>query len=171
MHYFGWGSRWDGELPRRKGIGTKVRSPVKQAVKLLSSQVLFLPQLCTRIVAQNISPPMPLWTKTSRWRDRIKIGVEVEVRQTASLVHRPKWYRATVIAIGTESDNPRELLGGAELENVEDESGRKFPLKLLQRKTQILVKVPQERNNCPTPAPVELKKENGIPVAHPPYIR
>ncbi|KAL7518675.1 hypothetical protein ACHAWX_003486 [Stephanocyclus meneghinianus] len=142
VHYFGWGSRWDGELPRRKGIGTK-----------------------------NISPPMPLWTKTSRWRDRIKIGVEVEVRQTASLVHRPKWYRATVIAIGTESDNPRELLGGAELENVEDESGRKFPLKLLQRKTQILVKVPQERNNCPTPAPVELKKENGIPVAHPPYIR
>eukprot|EP00804_Cyclotella_cryptica_P029210 CCRYP_011647-RC/>CCRYP_011647-RC protein AED:0.05 eAED:0.05 QI:124/1/1/1/1/1/6/1079/1337 len=142
VHYFGWGSRWDGELPRRKGMGTK-----------------------------NISPPMPLWTKTSRWRDRINIGVEVEVRQTASLLHRPKWYRATVIAIGRESDSPRELLGGAELEMIEDESGKQFPLKLLQRKRQVMVRVPQERNNCPTPAPVELKKDNGIPIVHPPYIR
>lgn len=26
VHYFGWGSRWDGELPRRKGVGNKVSS-------------------------------------------------------------------------------------------------------------------------------------------------
>ena len=25
VHYSGWGSRWDGELPTRKGVGNKVR--------------------------------------------------------------------------------------------------------------------------------------------------
>lgn len=26
VHYFGWGSKWDAELPRRSGSGSKVRS-------------------------------------------------------------------------------------------------------------------------------------------------
>ena len=24
VHYFGWGSKWDGKLPRRKGTNSKV---------------------------------------------------------------------------------------------------------------------------------------------------
>ena len=45
---------------------------------------------------------------------------------------------------------------------------KKSPLKLLERKRQILVRVPQEKKNCPSPAPVQLRHENGLPVVHPP---
>jgi hypothetical protein len=120
-------------------------------------------------LTQKVSPPMPLWTKTSRWRERVKVNSEVEVRQTASLVHRPKWYKAVVMAL---SDNPKEITGGAELELIdEDASGKKIPLKLLRRKRQVLLKVHQERNNCATPAPAKIMYENGMPVVHPPFIR
>jgi len=140
VHYFGWGSRWDGTVPRRKG-GPK-----------------------------KISPPMPLWTKTSGWRENIKVGQEVEVRQVASTAYRSKWYRANVIAIRRESDtNPLEIIGGAELEmNGENSTA---PLKLLQRKRQVLVVVPQEKLNCLTPPPEQLRNEDGSPLVHPPYTR
>ena len=124
---------------------------------------MFLPK-------QKVSPPMPLWSKTSRWRERIRVGQEVEVRQTASLAYRQKWYRATVIAIRRESDNnPIEIVGGAELEMIGED--KKSPLKMLQRKRQILVMVPQEKNNCSSPVPSQLRQDNGMPVVHPPYIR
>lgn len=113
---------------------------------------------------------MPLWSKTSRWRERIRVGQEVEVRQTASHAYRPKWYRAEVIAVRRESDiAPLEITGGAELELIGEDA--KSPLKLLQRKRQVLVRVPQERNNCTTPVPEKLRQENGLPVVHPPFIR
>ena len=113
---------------------------------------------------------MPLWSKTSRWRERIKTGQEVEVRQTASPVYRPKWYRATVIAIRRESDsNPLEITGGAELEMIGDDN--KSPLKLLHRKRQVLVRVPQEKNNCATPPPLQEWREDGSPIEFPPYLR
>lgn len=121
------------------------------------------------VVYQKVSPPAPLWSKTSRWRERIKAGHEVEVRQTASLAYRPKWYRATVIAVRRETDVPMEIVGGAELEMIGEDN--KSPLKLLNRKRQVLVKVPQEKNNCTTPAPEQLRQENGNPVVHPPYTR
>lgn len=79
-----------------------------------------------------------MWTKTSRWRERIKVGDQVEVRESNSLAHRPKWYRATVLALGKESDSQRDLLGCAELEmNEEDDKGGKHPLMLLNRKRQV----------------------------------
>ncbi|KAL3781972.1 hypothetical protein ACHAWO_004785 [Cyclotella atomus] len=139
VHFFGWGSRWDAELPRRKGSTKKV------------------------------SPPMPLWSKTSGWRHRIKAGQEVEVRQTASLAYRPKWYRATIIAVRRESDSPNEIVGGAELEMIGE--GNKSPLKLLNGKRQVLVRVPQEKNNCTTPPPEKLFHDNGLPIVHPPFTR
>lgn len=149
VHYFGWGSKWDTILPRHKkgaaGDG-----------KLKSK-----------------SPPMPLWSKTSRWREQIKVGDEVEVRESSSLVQRPKWHRATVLAVGREVDPPRELVGGAELEALEDNGdGKMSSLLLLNRKRQILVEVPQERLRCTSPLPtVRSKNDDGLPAAQPPFIR
>jgi len=142
VHYFGWASKWDATLPRYKNVGTS-----------------------------KLSPPAPLWTKTSRWRERIKVGDSVEVRESNSLAHRPKWYRATVLATGKETDSPTELTGGAELEmNEENEKGTKNPLLLLNRKRQILVRVPQEKNNCPPLAKSPMNPDDSMAV-RPPYIR
>jgi hypothetical protein len=147
VHYFGWGSKWDTILPLRKGA----------AEGKLKSRL----------------PPAPLWSKTSRWREQIKVGDEVEVRESSSIVQRPKWHRATVLAVGRETDPPRELVGGAELESLEDNgNGKKVSLLLLSRKRQILVEVPQERLSCPSPLPtVRRKNDDGLPLEQPPFIR
>jgi len=147
VHYFGWGSKWDAILPRRRDAAEG---------KLKSK-----------------SPPVPLWSRTSRWREQIKVGDEVEVRESSSLVQRPKWHRATVLAVARETDPPRELVGGAELEAMDDNGhGKKVPLLLLNRKRQILVEVPQERLKCTSPLPtVRSKNDDGFPAAQPPFIR
>jgi len=81
---------------------------------------------------------VPLWTKTAQWRNQIKVGQEVEVRESTSLVQRPKWHRATVLAVGDENDMPRELEGGAELELLDvNDVGAKIPLNLLKRRRQV----------------------------------
>jgi hypothetical protein len=148
VHFFGWGSKWDTILPLRKGSAAEGKM-------------------------KSRSPPVPLWSKTSRWRELIKVGDEVEVRESSSLVQRPKWHRATVLRLGMEKDCPRELVGGAELELLDDNgSGTKMPLLLLNRKRQVLVEVPQERLNCRSPIPtVRSMNEDGQPVAQPPFIR
>ena len=88
----------------------------------------------------QLSPPVPLWTKTAQWRNQIKVGQEVEVRESTSLVQRPKWHRATVLAVGDENDMPRELEGGAELELIDvNDVGAKIPLNLLKRRRQVCV--------------------------------
>lgn len=62
----------------------------------------------------------------------------MEVRESTSLVQRPKWHRAVVLAVGSEADVPRELQGGAKLEELEDNGlGRKVPLMLMKRKRQV----------------------------------
>jgi hypothetical protein len=54
------------------------------------------------------------------------------------LVQRPKWHRATILAVGNEDDIPRELEGGAELELIDvNDVGKKIPLMLLKRKRQV----------------------------------
>ena len=81
---------------------------------------------------------MPLWTKTKNWRELIKVGDEVEIRESTSLVQRPKWHRATILAVGDENDSPRDLVGGAELEELDIKGdGKKAPLLLLNRKKQV----------------------------------
>ena len=88
----------------------------------------------------QLSPPEPLWSRTAKWREEVKVGDEVEVRESTSLVQRPKWHRATVLALGSEEDIPRELEGGAELELLEmNEVGKRVPLTLLKRKRQVRV--------------------------------
>lgn len=62
----------------------------------------------------------------------------VEIRESTSLVQRPKWHRATVLLVGGENDTPRELHGGAELE-VFDLNSRKVRLMLLNLKRQVRV--------------------------------
>lgn len=79
---------------------------------------------------------MPLWTRTAKWREQIKVGDEVEIRESTSLIQRPKWHRATVLLVGGESDTPRDLAGGAELESF-DVNSRKAPLTLLNLKRQV----------------------------------
>ena len=54
------------------------------------------------------------------------------------MVQRPKWHRATILAVGNEDDIPRELEGGAELELIDvNDVGKKIPLMLLKRKRQV----------------------------------
>ncbi len=79
---------------------------------------------------------MPLWTRTANWREQIKEGDEVEIRESTSLVQRPKWHRATVLLVGGENDVPRTLDGGAELEMI-DVNSRRVPLMLLSLKRQV----------------------------------
>lgn len=86
----------------------------------------------------QLSPPSPLWSKTAKWREEIKVGDEVEIRESTSLVQRPKWHRGTVLALGSEDDMPRELESSAELEMLDvNEVGKKVPLMLLKRKRQV----------------------------------
>lgn len=86
----------------------------------------------------KLSPPAPLWTHTAPWRADVRVGYEVEIRESTSLVRRPKWHRATVLALGHEEDVPRKLEGGAELEALEEDgTGGKVPLLLLGRKRQV----------------------------------
>lgn len=81
----------------------------------------------------------PLWTKVTKWREQIKVGDEVEIRESTSLVQRPKWHRATVLAVGSENDSPRELVCGAELEmlDLDGRGKKKRALMLLGRKRQV----------------------------------
>ena len=125
---------------------------------------------------------MPLWTKTAKWRPQIAIGDGVEIRESTSLKQRPKWHRAKVLAVGSEHDSPRELEGGAELEDLDvDEKGRKVPCLLLGRKRQVLVEVPQEIPNLSASTPLtppRSTKNSGndgdsvvVPAAQPPFRR
>ena len=85
-------------------------------------------------------PPAPLWTRTSKWRERIAVGDEVEIRESTSVVQRPKWHRAVVLAVGSEGEVPRDIEGGAPLEVYDDgegETGRKRPLLLMSRTRQV----------------------------------
>ncbi|KAL7546415.1 hypothetical protein ACHAWF_009751 [Thalassiosira exigua] len=136
VHYFSWSSGWDAELPRREGSAPSKNDAFFGSEPSRVNSQAFICQL---------SPPVPLWTKTDRWRERIKEGDEVEVRQSSSPVQWPKWHRATVVALGEETDARRALEGEAELELFEeDDTERKAPLMLLNRRRQVLVEVPKE---------------------------
>jgi len=153
VHYFGWSSKWNAKIKRFSG---------KQDDESLEA----LP-----------GPPAPLWSHSSRWRREIKVGDEVEVREASSLVTRPKWFRAFVREIGKEDDTPREIVGGApleELENCIDGSNKIVPLILLNSKLQALVEVPQERfNTSSTPFSLSPKNlSNGsVLTPQPPFLR
>lgn len=152
VHFVGWGSKWDTTLPRRRREGSAV-SFVCHFMRwdwpcfVLELNVLFLSSLrllsyCCILFQRQMPPPAPLWTRTSKWRERIAVGDEVEIRESTSVVQRPKWHRAVVLAVGFEGEVPREIEGGAPLEVYDDgggegKTGRKRPLLLMGRTRQV----------------------------------
>lgn len=81
-----------------------------------------------------------------KWREEMKVGVEVEVREAVSSSERPRWLRAIVRAVGKMEDNGvvRDCAGGAELElfdadELDEEEGvrQRRPLLLLKRTQQV----------------------------------
>lgn len=86
-----------------------------------------------------------MWSKTNRWRERIKEGDTVEVRDSSSLASRPRWYRGEIKKVGHPDDPIRDLTCGAELEQHEFEGHPKGPLLLLGETRQVLVEVSEER--------------------------
>lgn len=146
VHYIGWASRWDCQLKRRQN------SP---NIEGLSSK---------------IKSPAPLWSQTDRWRERISVGDIVEVRDSSSIVEKPKWYKGEIKKIGKVSDSVRELNGGADLETypVNGASSKKAHLLLLNRTQQVLVEVPQEKSDKAGPPPISSGEDD---LAAPPYIR
>jgi len=129
VHYVGWASRWNTTLRRYRTAAPIVGTP------------------------KAVRPPEPLWSHTSPWRENVKIGDELEVREVQSLVQRPKWFRGVVRKVANENDPPNELFCGAELECLEDGSShsrgknrKKRQLLVLKRRRQVMVEVPQERN-------------------------
>jgi hypothetical protein len=136
VHYLGWASRWNAVLKRHKHA--IINGP-----------------------ANKLKPIAPLWSRTRAWREQVRVGDIVEVRDSSSIVERPKWYRGVVKKVGRPNDAVREITGGADLElfptsltsrhllsdsaDKKNTSGRKEPLLLLARTQQILVEVDQEK--------------------------
>jgi ubiquitin carboxyl-terminal hydrolase 8 len=112
VHYLGWHSKWDGLVPKYK---TETKGP---------------------------APPAPLWSRTKRWREKLKVGDAVEIRDSSSIVNRPKWYSGIVKQIGKPTDRARVIDGGADLEDSN--------LLLLHRTQQVLVEVEQEKTDKAT---------------------
>mmetsp|Transcript_13758 Transcript_13758/g.33317 ORF Transcript_13758/g.33317 Transcript_13758/m.33317 type:complete len:1098 (+) Transcript_13758:142-3435(+) len=121
VHYFGWASRWNGRLRRRQD------SPVPASIAKLHCAA-------------------PLWSHSSRWRERIAEGNTVEVRSASSKVDRPKWYKGIVKRIGQKRVVMKRVTGGAPLEMIVGKDEKKRPLLLLNRVQQIMVEVPQEND-------------------------
>ena len=127
VHYVGWASRWDARIRRWKESDN-----ANEKNKGLEG------------VPMKVHPPAPLWSQTGRWRERIQIGDIVEIRDSSSIVQRPKWYTGVVRKVGRPNDKPRKIEGGADLEEYSINGEPKAPLMILGRKQQVLVEVEQE---------------------------
>ncbi|KAG7349657.1 ubiquitin carboxyl-terminal hydrolase [Nitzschia inconspicua] len=150
VHYFGWASRWNSKLRRKRDSIVESVNP-------------------------RLNPPAPLWTHSKRWRERLADGNVVEVRDSLSTADRPKWYKGIVKTVGNPSGPLRKIEGGAKVEtygeiigiSTKDSSAeadqceddvalkataeeRNKPLLLLNREQQVLVEIEQERQNQPT---------------------
>ena len=149
VHYCGWASRWDTKIRRRR--------PEENSESKSSKEVM---------------PPAPLWSQTGRWRERLRVGDVVEIRDSSSTVQRPKWFKGEVKKIGKPSDPVRKLTGGADLEEypVEGHETRKEKLLILKRSQQMLVEVEQERTEK-AGVPHSPTGEDDFSKAQPPYLR
>eukprot|EP00977_Amphora_coffeiformis_P001681 scaffold316_cov158-Amphora_coffeaeformis.AAC.5 len=117
----------------------------------------------------KLSLPAPLWSRSTRWRENIKEGDEVEVRDSSSIVERPKWYRGIIKKVGAPGDSVRDMTGGADLEIFPPSplNSSEGPLRVLGRQQQVLVEVKQERTEKAGPATTSLNKFG----ADPPFLR
>lgn len=165
VHYVGWATKWDSKARRRKLVGSGGSSPAG--------------------VPSKVKAPAPLWSQSGRWREKLRLGDVIEVRDSSSIAERPKWYSGKVRQVGGKHDPPRPLSGGADLETYatndddEGEDGKKALL-VLGRTQQILVEVEQERSGKASISPPRDRIINLSPTAnstdeslmpHPPYLR
>jgi hypothetical protein len=130
-----------------------------------------------------------LWSKSSRWRESIRVGDTIEVRDSSSLASRPKWYHGVVRLVGQPSDPIRSMQGGAELETYDFDgsahnnalspkpeiNNQRMPLLILGRTQQILVQVEQElvdKRGAPSPknGSAVLSSETTL-IPNPPSLR
>ena len=147
VHYIGWASRWDARIKRRRNQPGMDGIPNK------------------------IQPPCPLWTRTERWRERVRVGDIVEIRDSSSIVERPKWYRGEVKKVGTPQDKVREIRGGAELEkySIAGDDSKKEMLIIMNRMQQILVEVEQEKSQ--KAGSISASLADGDLEPRPPFLR
>jgi len=126
IHYMGWASKWNAYIPLQPNVNQ-----------------------------QRLSPPAPLWTHSTSWRENLKAGDRIEIRDTSSLVTRPKWYTGIVVKV--DVNGRHTVAGGAAIERDQD----KQPLRLLpDRKTQLLVEVDQERQDKSVLMPPTIAEDN-----------
>jgi ubiquitin carboxyl-terminal hydrolase 8 len=126
VHYMGWASRWDARLKRRNNATEAIEG-----------------------VNMKLNAPAPLWTRTARWREKVIVGDSVEVRDSSSIIERPKWYKGEIIRVGGVNDAVRDVSGGAALERypVDGDMEKTELLVLLKRTQQVLVQVDQEKTH------------------------
>jgi ubiquitin carboxyl-terminal hydrolase 8 len=164
VHYAGWASRWDIR-GRRRNLSNEEKE----------ADTASLP-VGTEL---RIKAPLPLWSQSGRWRERLQVGDSVEVRDSSSIVERPKWYKGIVRAIGQVNDPPRDLTGGAEIEHftnaINDDMVEHRPLLILNRTQQILVEVEQEISEkiLSSAPPLQSSSSNVTEsmMADPPHLR
>jgi ubiquitin carboxyl-terminal hydrolase 8 len=167
VHYAGWASKWDSKVRRRR--------PSPHHSQDNSTTNGGTPSTPAG-VPSKVKAPAPLWSHSGRWRERLRPGDLVEVRDSGSIVERPKWYRGVVKQIGRPNDIPRPLTGGANLEEYSMKEGdERKPFLILGRTQQILVEVEQERSDK---ASMSRTSPNSSPTAttdsltaHPPFLR
>lgn len=162
VHYLGWASKWDAVLRRRRDCNDDS-------------------------VNYKLNPPAPLWSHCRRWRESLKEGNLLEVRDSLSRADRPKWYKGIVRRVGSKVGNPKNLVGGAQLElfdipieigseNEEESPSLKRALLLMDRTQQILVEVEQERQNVPPETLIQIGSDESVSVdtttkPQPPFLR
>lgn len=160
VHYFGWASRWNGIIRRRRSSEIVGSFAVSSPNSNLDFAYGENPAYEFSFVVQRIRQPAPLWTHSSRWRERVEEGTALEVRDASSIAERPKWYKGVVRAVGPKDGIIRKCEGGAALEFFEhsnSDNGKKKPkmlkpLLLKGRTQQVMVEVEKEleRLNDPT---------------------
>eukprot|EP00751_Fragilariopsis_kerguelensis_P010792 CAMPEP_0170769684 /NCGR_PEP_ID=MMETSP0733-20121128/7105_1 /TAXON_ID=186038 /ORGANISM="Fragilariopsis kerguelensis, Strain L26-C5" /LENGTH=1382 /DNA_ID=CAMNT_0011111289 /DNA_START=85 /DNA_END=4230 /DNA_ORIENTATION=- len=104
VHYFGWASRWNSTLLKNRNNKNIVEA---------------------NRTSPRLQPIAPLYTHSGRWREGLKRGSVLEVRDSMSKADRPKWYKGIVKKVGGRHYEPSSLQlksieGGAQLELLHD---------------------------------------------------
>lgn len=174
VHYTGWASKWDSKV-RRRNASIQNSTSVTGGVDGATGNVP--PNSSTPAdVPSKVKAPAPLWSRSQRWREQLQLGDALEVRDSGSIVERPKWYSGVVKRIGEVDAVPKPLTGGASIDMYSlIEGEEKTPLLILGRTQQILVEVEQERRekasivgNAANSSPTS--KDDSL-VPQPPFLR
>ena len=109
VHYLGWASRWNATLLKsRNDIDINTTVAIKE-----------------KRISPRLQPIAPLYTHCKRWRERLKEGSVLEVRDSQSKADRPRWYRGIAKIVDNRLQNgssslTKSIEGGAQLELLHD---------------------------------------------------